>query len=66
LSSWCFELTRFVSQPKEATEVQAVNDFVLFTIAGAGSLLSGEIYAIWGWSVLIYVASGLVSEPMVR
>jgi hypothetical protein len=37
-----------------------VNDFVLFTVAGAGSLLSGEIYADGGWLLLIYVVSGLV------
>lgn len=51
----------FVSQPQEATSVQAVNDFVLFTVAGAGSLVSGEIYSDFGWLVLIYLVSGLVS-----
>lgn len=48
-------------EPREATEVQAVNDFVLFTIAGAGSLASGFIFSIFGWLVLIYVASVMVS-----
>jgi hypothetical protein len=38
-----------------------VNDFVLFSVAGSGSLLSGWIFATWGWLRLIYVASGLVS-----
>lgn len=41
--------------------MQAVNDFVLFTVAGGGSLLSGVIYATYGWLVLIYVVSVLVS-----
>jgi len=48
-------------EPMEATEVQAINDFVLFSIAGAGSLLSGVIFAEYGWLVEIYVASVLVS-----
>lgn len=39
-------------KPKEATEVQAVNDFVLFTVAGAGSLISGYVYAVYGKSIL--------------
>lgn len=47
-------------KPIEATEVQAVNDFILFTIAGAGSLASGYIYELWGWLMLIYVCSGLM------
>jgi hypothetical protein len=37
-----------LDQPSEATEVQAINDFVLFTIAGAGSLASGFIFAEFG------------------
>lgn len=41
--------------------MQAVNDFVLFTVAGAGSLLSGVIFAAYGWLALIYVVSVLVS-----
>lgn len=47
--------------PQEATRVQAVNDFILFTIAGAGSLISGIVYANYSWSVLIYASSVLVS-----
>lgn len=41
-----------------------MNDFVLFTVAGAGSLLSGAIYAAFGWLVLIYVVSILVRLVM--
>lgn len=41
----------------EATDVQAVNDFILFTVAGIGSLASGAIYSSGGWFVLIYVAT---------
>lgn len=44
----------------EATEVQAINDFILFSIAGGGSLASGFIYAGLGWLALIYVVSALV------
>lgn len=47
-------------RPSEATEVQAINDFILFTIAGAGSLISGVIYADLGWLVLIYFSSALM------
>eukprot|EP01040_Poterioochromonas_malhamensis_P015709 gene15709-17636_t len=47
-------------KPKEATEVQAVNDFILFTIAGAGSLISGVIYDEIGWNWLIYIVSILM------
>ena len=32
-------------QPEEATNVQAINDFILFSVAGAGSLLSGLLYS---------------------
>ena len=35
-------------KPIEATEVQAVNDFILFTVAGGGSLVSGIIYSAYG------------------
>eukprot|EP01039_Chlorochromonas_danica_P002280 gene2280-2495_t len=46
--------------PREATEVQAVNDFLLFSVAGGGSLGSGFIYSAAGWLVLIYVCSGMM------
>lgn len=35
-------------KPREATEVQAINDFVLFSISGAGSIASGFIYQGFG------------------
>ena len=44
----------------EATDVQAVNDFILFTVAGIGSLLSGVIFSYDGWYVLIYVVTGMM------
>ena len=31
-------------QPHEGTKVQAINDFILFTVAGIGSVASGFIY----------------------
>lgn len=47
-------------QPVEATEVQAYNDFIIFSVAGGGSLISGVIYATYGWLFLIYLVSGMV------
>jgi len=47
-------------QPEEATDVQAFNDFILFSVAGGGSLISGTVYADYGWITLIYVVSGAV------
>lgn len=47
-------------RPEEATDVQAFNDFILFSIAGGGSLVSGTVYADYGWKTLIYVVVGLV------
>ena len=44
----------------EAVDVQAWNDFILFTVASAGSLASGYLYSYFGWYVLIYVASGMM------
>jgi hypothetical protein len=46
---------------EEATEVQAINDFILFSIAGAGSLVSGFIFKIYGWHNLIYGVSGVMA-----
>jgi MFS family permease len=42
-------------RPEEATDVQAFNDFILFSIAGGGSLASGVVYADYGWKALIYL-----------
>lgn len=39
----------------EATDVQAVNDFFLFSIAGSSSFLSGYIFEEYGWVFLIYI-----------
>jgi MFS family permease len=52
-------------RPDEATKVQGFNDFVLFSIAGAGSLISGLIFALYGWHVLCYVITGVVVLNMV-
>jgi len=51
--------------PHEATDVQAVNDFILFTIAGAGSLVSGVIYSSFSWPILIYASSALMLVNLV-
>eukprot|EP01034_Spumella_vulgaris_P000043 gene43-58_t len=37
-----------------------VNDFILFTVAGAGSLISGVMYADLGWTALILFVSALM------
>lgn len=47
-------------KPCDATRVQAINDFILFSVASASSLASGALFATFGWSVLIYVVSGLI------
>lgn len=47
--------------PHEAADVQAINDFILFTVAGAGSLLSGVIYSQFSWAVLIYVSAVMMA-----
>ena len=47
-------------RPEEATDVQAFNDFVLFSIAGGGSLASGIVFADYGWTSLIYVVAIVV------
>lgn len=44
----------------EAVDVQAWNDFILFSIASAGSLASGYVFSYYGWYVLIYASSGMV------
>jgi len=43
--------------PHEATDVQAINDFILFTVAGCGSLLSGVVYSSIDWFAVIYLVS---------
>jgi len=47
-------------RPEEATYVQAFNDFVLFSVAGGNSLVSGWIFSTYGWSVLVYTVSVIV------
>eukprot|EP01038_Epipyxis_sp_PR26KG_P016165 gene16165-21978_t len=42
-------------QPIEAPKVQAINDFILFTVAGSSSLIAGYIYSELGWKNLVYV-----------
>ena len=55
---------RTFEQPIEATEVQAINDFVIFSIAGAGSLISGVIFADFGKYIDIFVHSILLILPI--
>jgi predicted MFS family arabinose efflux permease len=51
--------------PHEATSVQAINDAILFSVAGTGSLISGAIFAYYGWQTLIYVTSTLIVANLV-
>ena len=48
----------------EAADVQAVNDFILFTVAGVGSLLSGIVYSFTSWYSLILLVSGMMMINM--
>lgn len=41
-------------QAHEALIVQAVNDFLIFGLAGVGSFASGYVYAAVGWARLVY------------
>jgi len=51
-------------KPVDATRVQAVNDFILFSVASASSLIAGVIFGGAGWSVLIYVVTGLITANL--
>jgi hypothetical protein len=51
-------------QPHEAADVQAVNDFILFTVASAGSLASGYIFSQYGWYILIYTSLAMVNTEL--
>lgn len=51
--------------PHEATSVQAINDAILFSVAGIGSLVSGAIFSYYGWQTLIYVTSTLIVANLV-
>ena len=46
-------------KPAEASKVQAVNDFTIYSTAGIGSLLSGIIFVQYKWLVLIYAVTML-------
>ena len=49
LSHICLYIVYIVCiQPVEAAEVQAYNDFIIFSVAGAGSLISGVLFAAYG------------------
>ncbi len=50
----------YTYRPMEAPDVQAVNDLILFSVASIGSLISGFIYAAYGWQTLIFCVSGMM------
>lgn len=43
------------------TEIQAINDVIIFSIAAAGSALSGKVFHLYGWTTLIYFVSVLIA-----
>jgi len=52
-------------KPHEATQVQAVNDFILFSVAGGGSLLSGVVFSQYGWLTLVLVVAVMMGLNLV-
>lgn len=42
--------------PQEATRVQALNDFLVFGVMALGSMASGGVLALRGWSGVLWVA----------
>jgi len=46
--------------PEEKNKVQGFHDFVLFTTVALGSLLSGHVYNVGGWSALNWVVFPVV------
>ena len=45
----------------ESLMVQAVNDLIIFGLAGSGSFASGYIYAALGWENLIYIVAAIMA-----
>jgi len=43
-------------RPVEALQVQAFNDFVIFSVSGISTLIAGVIYNYAGWEMLIYIS----------
>ena len=43
----------------ERARIQSVNDFVLTTLAGAGSALSGLVFSSVGYAVMGYVSASI-------
>ena len=48
-------------RPDEALTVQAVNDLIIFGLAGIGSFSSGYIYTALGWERLIFIVAGVMA-----
>ncbi|MDQ7995256.1 MAG: MFS transporter [Luteibacter sp.] len=44
--------------PEEKTQVQSLNDFIVFGLMVAGSLSSGALLAAYGWSAVLWVSLG--------
>lgn len=52
-------------QAHEALIVQAVNDFIIFGVAGVGSFASGYVYAALGWAKLVYCVALLEAASVI-
>lgn len=43
-------------RPEETTQVQALNDFIIFSLMAIGSFLSGSLLAAYGWDAVLWVS----------
>lgn len=44
--------------------MQGVNDVILFTVSGAGSMVSGYLYAELGWTMLLLLTVVMVMKAI--
>ena len=43
-------------RPEESTQVQSLNDFIIFGLMALGSFLSGSLLAAYGWNTVLWVS----------
>lgn len=58
-------LLTYCYDDQDAVRYQAMNDFVLFTIAGIGGTISGGIYNRFGWNADIYLILSVLGSTLV-
>lgn len=44
-------------RPAERFRAQAANDFLVFSVTAAASLLSGTVIHAWGWEIMVWIAA---------